>query len=254
MIESQEIGSTAISWNNELAMTRSVKKIFYPTWKQAAAAVQKIPGIVSQLTYYELYKSDSMLPGVPYRHYANFPGWDVFLGREKKRFYSTWRGASRAVRKIEGITTQKLYRQLYIINPRLPSTPCRYYANFPGWKVFLGGKDFYSNWKQAARAARKIDGIVNQFTYIKLYKNNSRLPSSPEKFYANFPGWKEFLGNRMKSHYSTWKRASIAAQKIPGIVSQSTYRQLYKVNPKLSSAPYRYYADFPGWDVFLGKK
>ncbi|MCX6813199.1 MAG: DEAD/DEAH box helicase family protein, partial [Candidatus Azambacteria bacterium] len=52
--------------------------------------------------------------------------------------------------------------------------------------------------------------------------------------------------------YETWQKASKAAVnlKIRSIVD---YHQKYRVDPKLTSHPQKYYHNFPGWYVFLGK-
>lgn len=107
---------------------------------------------------------------------------------------------------------------------------------------------FYQTWQEAAEAARKLR-IKNQRQYRKLYKNDPWLPSDPNKSYADFPGWVKFLDTEF---YLTWQKASEAAIRL-GIRNARQYLARYKKNPRLPSHPDGVFADFPGWEKFLGK-
>ncbi len=227
------------------------KKDYYPTWQEASKVVQKIGGIISQSSYRESYEVDSKLPSTPGRMYDDFPGWTVFLGGENKKYYSTWQEFARAVRKIKEIKNQILYFKLYKLDSRLPSQPRDVYDDFPGWNIIFK-KNKYRTYRRASIAVRRIKGIDNWSSYKRLYKINVRLPSNPDEYYYDFPGWNDFLGK--KSLYKTWQEASLEALKIDGIRTCASYITLHRVNSQLPSNPSQCYKDFPGWKKFLGKE
>jgi superfamily II DNA or RNA helicase len=54
--------------------------------------------------------------------------------------------------------------------------------------------------------------------------------------------------------YPTWQEASQVACQL-GVDSRDAYAKLYLKDPRLPSSPrYTYRTDFPGWEVFLGKR
>ncbi len=162
----------------------------YPTFAEASLAVQKL-GILTRSAYWPRYKMDPRLPSNPDKSYEDFAGWRKFLGKERCKFYSTWKKASLAAKKLL-IKGNVEYKRRYKEDPRLPSNPTRY-KNWPGWKEFLGPRQiFYNTWQEASLAARKI-GITRYIDYLLRYKEDPMLPSSPCR-YKNFPGWKKFLG------------------------------------------------------------
>lgn len=170
-------------------------------------------------------------------------------GRE---FYPTWQEASKAAIAL-GIRNKHEYenQMFYKKDSRLPSSPQQVYADFPGWIVFLGNqpKNFYPTWQEASGAAIAL-GIKTQVEYRKRYKEDPRLPASPEQVYADFSVWKVFLGGQLKEPYGTCQEASRAAIAL-GIKGNKEYNKRYKEDPRLPSAPSVFYADFPGWMVFL---
>ncbi|MEN8252171.1 MAG: integrase repeat-containing protein [Patescibacteria group bacterium] len=223
--------------------------IYYPTWQEASAVVARLK-LKSRSEYFKVYKRlDHRLPSHPWIIYDDFPGWTIFLGREKKDFYKTWQEAGVVVAK-SGIKTLNEYCQRYKeVDPRLPSNPRATYNDFPGWSVFIGEdrKMFFETWQEASAVA--IDaGISTIKEYMARYKKVSpRLPCWPNKMYGNFPGWDIFL-NKVK--YPNWKKASAAAINL-NIKTVLEYSRLYKKDLSLPSAPYVWYKDFPGWDIFL---
>jgi superfamily II DNA or RNA helicase len=224
---------------------------FYPTWQEASRAARRI-GIKGTLEYAKRYKEDLRLPHSP-RRYSDFPGFPIFFGRAER--YGTWQEAARAARRL-GITSRKEYARLYERDPRLPSSPIRFYQpNFPGDTIFFGRKvkeEFYQTWQQAGRAAKRL-GIKNPRHYKEVYKKDPRLPSNPNNVYEDFPPWPRFLGRKEQKHYSTWQEAARAAKKV-GATSKDTYRLVYKKDPLLFSNPNKAYQNFPGWPRFLEKK
>ena len=108
--------------------------------------------------------------------------------------------------------------------------------------------EIYKTWQEAGRAAISL-GITNFHSYRKLYKNDSKLTSSPFLYYKDFPGWKIFLKERK---YTAWQFASRAAIRL-GILKPRDYATLHKNDRRLPKSPSAFYTDFPGWHIFLGK-
>jgi len=117
------------------------------------------------------------------------------MGRPRSRriFYTNWQEASVATRKL-GITSYLDYKRRYKEDARLPSNPNTFYSDFPGRPMFLRGesKNIYSTWQEASVVAKKL-GIVKCLDYNRRHKEDARLPSNPNTFYSDFPGWKIFL-------------------------------------------------------------
>ncbi len=106
---------------------------------------------------------------------------------------------------------------------------------------------YYPTWEEASKVAISL-GIKNSTDYYKNYKKDSRLPSTPEIYYSNFPGYRVFL----ETFYSNWEDASKAAVNL-GVSSKVEYKNLYQKDSKLPATPEKVYKDFPGWFTFLGK-
>lgn len=167
----------------------------YKTWQKAGRAARQL-GISTIKEYWEKYRQDPKLPSSgPNRIYKNFPGWRVFLGGEKKEFYTTWQEAGKAAKGIK-ISSRSEYKRKYKKDHKLPSAPDQIYKNFPGWEIFLETK-LYDKWQKAGRAARQL-GISTVKEYKKKYKQNPKLPSYPSAFYQDYPGWEKFLGKERR--------------------------------------------------------
>jgi len=178
------------------------------------------------------------------------------IDRVKTEFYPTWQEASRAALAL-GIKTSQDYlyeKRMYKKDSRLPSEPHGFYSDFPGWTTFLGKEEkiFYPTWQQASKAAIKV-GIKKRDEYPKKYKKDSRLPSTPGRHYKDFPDWKTFLGKPPEDFYPRWQEAREAVLAL-GIDSPGKYKKSYKKDPRLHSNPNAFYANFPGWTTFLGRK
>lgn len=180
------------------------------------------------------------------------------LAKIRLNHYLTWQEASAAALKL-GMLSSKQYKKRYHEDPRLPSNPPEKYKDFPGWVPFFGrdSRNLYETWREASEAARALG--IKRATYRERYKEDPRLPSSPQSFYGDsFPGWGEFTGDwkvRLLTHnsYLTWQEAAAAAKAL-GITGKVKYRELFKKDPKLPASPWHRYDDFPGWPTFLGKK
>ena len=241
---------------------------FYETFSEAQKAVKAL-GIKTSTEYHSRYREDSKLPFNPQRTYANeWPskkGWHVFLGKAKKNYYLTVYEAQRAVSSL-GITNTTEYRQRYKEDPRLPSTPNRYYLNQwsskKGETFFLltSRREKYQTFFEAKRAVELL-GITSATEYQKRYKEDPRLPSSPRLHYSKeWPRGGEhldFFGNPPRYIYKTLVEAQNATE-ILGITSSLEYYRRYKEDPRLPANPREYYAnEWPQKEsrpIFLGKK
>ncbi len=171
------------------------KPLFYGTWQEASEAAKRL-GVIYGREYIEKYKGDSYLPSSPHSFYEDFPGWEKFLGTDP---YPTWQEASEAAKRL-GIKSNRDYRRKYEEDVRLRASPEKFYSDFPGFPVFLGNTTknnssknlAYPTWREAADAAKKI-GVKTREDYRLKYKEDKKLYGSPDKFYSDFPGWKEFL-------------------------------------------------------------
>jgi superfamily II DNA or RNA helicase len=228
------------------------KKEFYPTWQEASKAAIAL-NIKSGPDYRKRYSIDASLHSNPHVYYSDFPGWVIFLGGEKKEFYPTWQEASKAAIDLN-IKSGVEYLKKYKKDSKLPSDPINFYSNFPGFVVFLGGqkKDLYPTWQEASKAAISL-GMKFAGDYRPNNYKDERLPGNPAEYYSDFPGYTIFLGRNKKNPYPTWQEASRAAIGL-GISSQADYWKKYKKDQKLPGNPGKFYPDFPGWLVYLGKK
>jgi len=235
-------------------------RTFYSTYQEAASASQKL-GILSSTDYKINYRYDDRLPARPELMYQDFPGWRIFLGTGTERLrtirviYPKCKQASVAAIRL-GITTMAEYKKMYVKDPRLPSCPDKTYSEFQNWFKFLGKKggmrfkeDVYSSMQQASKAARRL-GITGYESYHFKYKQDPRLPSTPNVTYPDWQGWHKFLGR--KPFYPTLGKAYGACIRL-GITNRSTYKHLYKKDPRLPSNPNRTYPNWPGWKKFLSK-
>ncbi|PTU79707.1 integrase, partial [Pseudomonas indoloxydans] len=115
----------------------------------------------------------------------------------KKNFY-TYAEAQVAAQAL-GIKKHSDYKKRYREDLRLPSNPSQFYvdAGWIDWYDFLGNErpDFYTTYAEAQAAARAL-GVKRQPEYTKRYREDPRLPSSPDEFYADagWIDWYDFLG------------------------------------------------------------
>ncbi len=248
---------------------------FYSTWEEASTAAQAL-GIRDYTEYIERHKEDTRLPRSPNKVYVSSwkqrGKWLGFLGRSSEIHYPTWEEASAAARAL-GICNCEDYIERHRKDGRLVSAPDRFYPDWKErgrWLGFLGRSseiyDPYPTWEEASAAARAL-GIRSSGEYVRGgYKKDPRLASNPSKKYSNWNergGWIAFLdtGNKKAAPspnpYPTWEEASAAARAL-GIRSSTDYaRGGYKKDPRLVSAPDRFYPDWKergGWPGFLNTK
>lgn len=166
----------------------------YPTWQEASIATRVLGDINYPEQYRSRYKGDPRLPSTPNKQYKDFPGWVIFLGRELKDYYKTWQEVANVVKRL-GIKSQTEYLSRLSEDPKLPPSLYTCYADFPGLNKLFGKteKNYYKTWKKASGVAKSL-GIKTIREYRNRYKENSKLPSDPFKYYSDFPGYKKFLG------------------------------------------------------------
>lgn len=174
----------------------------------------------------------------------------------ERNLYTTWQEASAAARRLK-LKSKPDYENRYQEDERLTSNPRQKYGgDFPGWPEFLGTA-IYKTWQEASVAIQalgvKFEGNLYR-GYRKVYKKDLRLPSHPERYYKDFPGWTTFLGEpeRVKK-YPTWQQAARAAKKL-GLKTLISYLKGYKADPRLPASLAIQYKDYPGNPRFFGKK
>ncbi|WP_406675939.1 gamma-mobile-trio integrase GmtZ [Shewanella benthica] len=246
----------ANEWQNWPTFLGNKIKNIYPTLAQAQQAARAL-AISKTGEYKQRYREDPRLPANPNSTYANeWQNWPTFLGNEIKDFYPTLAQAQKAVRSLT-ISTTTEYQQRYREDPRLPSVPQNTYANeWQNWPTFLGNeiKDFYSTLAEAQQATQALT-ISTGEEYKQRYHEDSRLPSIPQKTYANeWQNWPAFLGNIIKDFYSTLAEAQQATQAL-AISRLVEYKQRYREDPHLPADPNKIYAnEWQNWPTFLGNE
>jgi hypothetical protein len=241
---------------------KKIKKS-YGTLAEAKKAVSLL-NITSSADYRKRYKEDPLLPSSPevtyHKEWTTIKGWNDFLGKKVKIFYSTFSEAQQAVILL-GINSLAEYKKRHNEDPKLPSNPNIFYSNewSPtfGWDNFLmkGVKDYYPLLSEARKAVGFLN-IKSIKEYKKRYAEDSRLPPHPNTYYlkewVHKKGWKHFL--RKKELYLTYIEAQQAAISL-GIISYSDYMKRHKKDTRL---PYSPALSYPkewepqsGWDKFL---
>jgi hypothetical protein len=225
----------------------------------------------------ELSTSSKMVHHFIYKNFDQFRGdltnavQKVFEGKEMSMLYPTYEEASAAV-KMLNVRSGNEYMRLkrYKEDPRLPSNPeVKYGDSFVSWGDFLGtgnisnteiSKKFYSTYKEACTAARRL-GFKSESEYTDGgYRKDSRLPSSPYRLYGDdFISWGDYLGTdsittkeRGNQLYQTYGEASAAAKRLK-ILTEPEYARRYAEDIRLPAQPDNKYGDdFIGWGDFLG--
>ena len=171
------------------------------------------------------------------------------MGQYRPNTYKTCKEASTVAIKL-GFKKREDYEDNYSQDKKLPSNPSQHYKkDFPGWPKFLDTEP-YETCKEASNAAIKL-GFKKRKDYEDNYSQDRKLPSNPNQWYQDFPGWPKFLD---KDLYETWQEAGKAAQSL-GIIDHTTYKKLYSLDRKLPRHPATYYKGkgYPGLKVFLNQ-
>lgn len=185
-------------WTSWIDFLGKERRDFYPTLAESHSAVISL-GIKTQPEYSSRYHEDPRLPAAPNIFYANsgWIDWYYFLGNERRDLYPTYAEAQAAAQAL-GIKTAEQYKLDYRIDARLPASPNNYYAStgWIDWPAFLGSerRDLYPTLEEAKTAAKAL-GIKTSGQYKLTYRQDARLPSMPEKLYANagWTDWYDFL-------------------------------------------------------------
>lgn len=166
----------------------------------------------------------------------------------KKNFYA--HAKAKRVVKALGIKSILEYRVRYSEDSKLPAAPDQVYAGagWKSWRDLFGMKktSAYSAYGEAQEAVQKL-GIKNIVEYRKRYREDPRLPSSPNKVYAGF-GWVDwfvFFGKRRSSAYLDYVEAQKAAQAL-GIKTRAEYIKRFREDGKLPAFPHITYSS-SGW-------
>ena len=175
------------------------------------------------------------------------------IKRINAEFYSTWQEAGAAAIAL-GIKSKEDYADKYVKDACLPSSPIYTYSDFPGWRVFLGGKDrnFYT-YKRASRVVQKMR-LKTVSEYDERKKEDERLPGYPQDVYKNvWQGWPVFFGEEPRELCRTWRIAARIAREA-GIETKEDYLVLCDKDNRLPRDPWTAFKDFPGWPKFFRRK
>ena len=114
------------------------------------------------------------------------------------------------------------------------------------------GVELYHTHDEASSAAQRL-GIRTPMEYSQRFKQDRRLPSNPNKFYASeWVSWPHFLrGETKEKLYETLAEASAASQQL-GIRTETEYKIRCKEDRRLPCNPYLIYAsEWVSWPHFL---
>lgn len=244
-----------LGWYDFLGNERVADKR-YTTYEEAREAAWAI-GFDGQSEYRARYKQDAKLPSSPDRDYPDFKDWYDYLGndRPEDRKYATYEEAREAARAF-GFAGNRDYLAGYKQDTKLPASPDKVYLDFKDWYDYLGNDrpedKRYATYEEASEAA-KVLGFAGKGAYLAGYKQNSKLPGSPDQVYSDFKDWYDYLGNERPEDrkYATYEEAREAAQAMR-FAGRDAYFAGYKQDSKLSSNPVRSYPDFKDWYDYLG--
>ncbi len=112
----------------------------------------------------------------------------------------------------------------------------------------------YETYEEASEAAQRL-GIKSYREYKSRYKEDLRLPASPNQAYkTQWKGMRLFLGQEAKDFYKNLADASEAARKL-GLKTHKTYKARYKEDPRLPAHPDQVYeSEWLSWPAFLRLK
>ncbi|MBQ0746748.1 MAG: integrase, partial [Marinobacter sp.] len=240
-----------VDWYHFFGAERPIKK--YESLAQAQAAAQGM-GIKTSKEYVERYREDPRLPSKPCQTYAaDWVDWYHFFGMEWPiEKYESLAEAQAAAQAL-CIKTARTYTKRFREDPRLPSDPRRAYKDdWVGWCNFLGNERCYRSLSEAQAVAQAL-GIKTGIEYKKRFREHPRLPSKPERVYAeDWVDWYHFLGTeRPIEFYESLAQAQAAAQGM-GIKTSKEYAERYREDPLLPAVPEQVYeADWVDWYQFL---
>ncbi|WP_116827485.1 VPA1269 family protein [Pseudomonas syringae] len=245
-----------VNWNHFLGVK---KKQYYITYLGARTAALKL-GFTTEREYKSGYREDDALSPTPNKFYAEkgWEGWHAFLDKPKDVFYKTYDECKQAAKNL-GISSWSDYQHKRLADTRLPANPDEKYKNrgWSDWYQFLDYKRYYHYelYSDAMIAVRKLK-VRNRSEYEQQYKQDSRLPCSPQTYYAykGWMGWSYFLENSTINHY-TYEEAKTAIKKLK-LSGIRDYKATYSRDPRFyGDASKKYKADgsWIDWYDYLGK-
>jgi len=224
-----------IDWYYYLG-TEKIRK--YRNLKAASKAARRLK-IMTMPEYKLRYKEDPRLCCNPDREYKeDWVDWRVFLGTWGLA-YESLAEASVAAKNIKFTSTSD-YIKRYRLDPRLRATPHVVYKDdWTGWNNYLGINERYVTLIEASNAAQTLE-IKSQASYFRRYKEDPKLPSSPDSYYKNeWRNWPHFLNKKKPVFYKTLDEASNAAEAL-GIKTSREYEKRYRENLHLHRLPNEY--------------
>ena len=220
-------------------------------------------------------KELQQIPLKPNRHYPNWPGWPIVLGKPErgKKEYLNMDVAIAFLRERKDIQSKRDFQQK---RPRdrelqkIPSRPGRYYKNWPGWPAVLekmerrkGTKTEFLDLDSAIAFLREREDIqgVKDFQQKRPRDRELRqIPANPEKYYPNWPGWPAVLEKKERERNKKFLDMNSAIdllgqrEDIQSIRDFSQKRPKDKELQKIPSNPGQYYPNWPGWPAVLKKQ
>jgi len=239
-------------WNGFLQQVRPTG--CYITYEEASNAAKEL-NFSNATEYWKGCECDPRLPKDPRSEYPlEWKGWRVFLSYEERPSpYVTLEEASFATQRL-GIKSFKEYMRRFHEDPRLRSTPHKFYkGTWQNWPTYFGTskRTIYPTMREAKAAVKRL-GFKTRADYCKEYKLDPCLPCEPQRYYVEWVDWQHFLGVVNKNCYSSLGEASVAARAI-GLKTQSQYFSRFREDPKLVRNPQRtYVSEWIGWHEFLG--
>lgn len=229
----------------------------YLSYAEASAIVLKMD-ISTFKEYSARYKQYPGLPRDPSRFYGGeYKGWKHFKGISQ--FYTTFEEAREAVIRL-GIKSWLEYKERYREDPKLHSSPLKYYGEaYRGFAEFSGQAivERYATMTEASEAAVRL-GITSSADYTERYREDPALPSTPHFYYSDeWKQWSFFLkvdnSPRIgKGKYDTYEEFLVAVRKL-NITNSGEYKERYKEDSKLPGRPKSIYKkDWISWPEVFG--
>ena len=170
----------------------------------------------------------------------------------KLNYYRSYFEAKESANKL-GIKSESNYRVRYRDDPRLPSKPDILY-NYKGWTNWYDffetkAPNIYPTYDEAKKATNKL-GIKSLIKYRERYKEDKRLPSTPDRTYkkTGWLDWDTFFGIATSKIYPTYAEAKEAVKRLE-IKTYTEYKKRYKEDTRLPRNPGRSYLN-TGWIDF----
>jgi hypothetical protein len=214
------------------------------SFTEAKAAVRAV-GWKTRREYFSHWHEVVGLPEAPHKSYPDWPGWKSFLDTA----FLSYQAAQQVVMKI-GIANARQYVAKYRDYPGLPSAPADVYEEWVDWPTFIGHREEarFLSYSEAATVVRAA-GVSSFRDYARIYRQYPGLPSTPNKAYTEWQGWGSFLDIQVP----TYAEARKIVEQL-GIKTAAEYTSRYREHLGLPSSPYKLYAEWEGWPVFLRTK